>query len=378
MKPLPETLVLPPRTLASRGALGRLFEGAESFGPRGRLVCGGSLRRSGTLDFLKARCPEGMELGVWEHAGGEPTLDDLEALRAELRRNPPDWVAAVGGGSVLDLAKAAAGLWNAPLSSRDYHGGAPIPPSKMPFLAAPTTAGTGSEATTVSVLIDAETLVKKSIRHPDFMARIVILDPDRLAGCPPSVLAASGMDAFTQAVESLLSRHATDITAAWSLRAARRLADALPSAFAHARAASSAGSGTDSPRFEALLFGSFLAGMALANARLGLVHGLAHPLGARCHQPHGRVCAACLPEVLAFNREAAPEAYANLAEALGGDPLAVTRRLIEQLELHSPFRGQPIPDRDAVVRETLASGSTAANPRPVSAADVHALLDRLF
>ena len=127
-----------------------------------------------------------------------------------------------------------------------------------------------------------------------------------------------------------------------------------------------------------LLEGSYLAGLALSHARLGVVHGLAHPLGHRYHAPHGLVCGVCLPVAVEFNREAMGEKYDRLSEVLGEDLLDGTRGLLNRLRLESPFHGKPIRDRQGIIEETLVSGSTAANPRPVNAADVNDMLDELF
>jgi alcohol dehydrogenase class IV len=367
MPAAPRELLLPPRTLTGRGAIAELLPECAAWGRTGLLVHGRSLRAGG-LASLVASCPSGVSLRTWEHPGGEPTLDQLDDLLSTARFRRPDWVAGVGGGSTLDLAKACAGLLNAPLPPRAYHDGAPIPSSRVPFAAAPTTAGTGSEATTVCVLTNTERSVKKSFRHPSFLARLVVLDPALLATCPPHVVASAGMDALTQAIESFVSRHATRATDALALEALRSIRGSIEAVFADS---------TD-PRAEDLLVGSYLAGLALANARLGLVHGLAHPLGALYRQPHGLVCALCLPPVLEFNRMAMGEKYARLSEAMGGDALAVSRGLLAALRLASPFAGQPLVQRNLIVTETLASGSTAANPRRVAPDDVLALLAELF
>ena len=365
---LPPRLVLPPRTVVERGGISSLPNEAAQFGARGILVHGGSLEDGGGLAGVLSRIPEGMEIATWRHAGGEPTLKQLERLLAWAREKRPDWMAGVGGGSVIDIAKACAGLLDAPLSVKEYHAGADIPASRVPFVAAPTTAGTGSEATIVSVLTDEEENVKKSIRHPSFMARLVILDSDLLLTCPPAVIAASGMDAFTQAVESYVSNRASRFSEMLSLEAAKLVALNLEAVF----------EGAAGDRAQGLLEGSYLAGLALSHARLGVVHGLAHPLGHRYRAPHGLVCAVCLPAAIEFNRAAMGGKYGALGSALGGDLLDTVHGLLSRLRLESPFRGKPLRDRDAVVRETLASGSTAANPRPVDAQDVANMLDALF
>jgi alcohol dehydrogenase class IV len=309
-----------------------------------------------------------VDVETWQHPGGEPTLAQLDALLAAARGHDAQWVAAVGGGSVMDVAKAAAGLLHAPLPPARYHDGEPIEPTRIPFIAAPSTAGTGSEATIVSVLTNRDKTIKKSIRHPSFMPRLVILDPGLLAHCPPAVIAHSGMDAFTQAVESFVSAKSTWITDELSLKAVSLVNSSLE-AVCHDPAVACA---------EDLMLGSTLAGMALSNARLGLVHGLAHPLGVRYRQPHGLVCAVCLPAVLDFNRSAAGAKFARLGDAVAADIEQRSRELLDRLEIASPFAGQAVIDQAGIIREALASGSTAANPRPVTEDDVAAVLGRLF
>ena len=369
MKTLPENLTLPPRTLARPGALKDLLKEGRAFGRRGLLVHGRALTAGGALHALRAASPADVELTVWAHAGGEPTLDDVEAALAVARDRQVEWVAGAGGGSTMDVAKACAGLLHSPLPVRAYHDGAPIEESRTPFLAAPSTAGTGSEATFVSVLTNSATGVKKSFRHPSHMARLVLLDPELLATCPPAVIAHSGMDALVQAVESYISRGATGFSDMLAITAIRLIHGRLTALHQNARDLDAA---TD------LLHGSYLAGLALSNARLGIVHGLAHPLGARYHEPHGRVCAACLPAALEFNRPAIGGKYEQMSDAVGSDLQEAVRRLTEALGIGAPFSGKTLDDRQALIRETLASGSTAANPRPVSAADVDAMLTRLF
>ena len=364
---LPPQLLLPSRTLAGAGTITKLGVEARTFGSRGLLVHGRALAAAGRLERLRAALPDGMTLLTHVHAGGEPTLDEVEAVRARLLANPVDWVAAVGGGSVIDLAKAAAGLCGAPQPVAAYQAGAAIPPARLPLLAAPTTAGTGSEATVVAVLTDAARVLKQSIRHPSFMPRLVILDPELLQGCPPAVVAASGMDAFVQAFESYTSRSATPFTRALSELALVRIAHALPAVY-----------GGDWSCAADLLEGSYVAGLALSHARLGVVHGLAHPLGGRWHVPHGLACAACFPAALKFNRPVIAADLAHLRASLGCDVETWLETNMARMQLVSPFRGQPLREHDAIVAETLASGSTAANPRPVTADDVQGLLEEIF
>ncbi|MBN1556650.1 MAG: iron-containing alcohol dehydrogenase [Lentisphaerae bacterium] len=368
MRVLPENLYLPARTLSGPGTAERLLSECAAFGTRGLLVHGRSLETGGAVGRITAQCPAGLEVRTWRHPGGEPTLEPLRRLLDVARRWRPAWIAAVGGGSVMDIGKAAAGLLDAPDDPAAYHDGAPLPPGRTPYVAAPSTAGTGSEATFVSVLTNPATGVKKSIRHASHLARLVILDPQLLAGCPPGIMAASGLDAVTQAIEAYLSRYACWFSDSAALQGLELLAGNLEAVHG----------GAGDVQREAVLTGSYLAGLALSHARLGVVHGLAHPLGSRYGVPHGLACGICLPYALDFNREAAGPKYARLGAVLGGDPAAESRALLERLGLTSPFSGRPLTDRDGIIEETLASGSTRANPRPVGREDVAALLERIF
>ncbi|MBT3296101.1 MAG: iron-containing alcohol dehydrogenase [Verrucomicrobia bacterium] len=368
MNVLPASLLFPMQTLSGKGKVTGLLPECAAFGSRGLLVHGRSLAASGVLERILAANPSGLETIPWQHPGGEPTVEQVDALRDVLLSGDVAWVAAVGGGSVMDVAKAAAGLRDAPLPTSAYHDGEPLPSSRVAFVAAPATAGTGSEATMVSVLTNSATGTKKSIRHPSHTARLVILDPDLLTSCPPALVAASGMDAFTQAVESYLSRNATRLTDHLALQAVEDINQSIETVF----------NGGDDASREALLRGSYLAGLALSNARLGLVHGLAHPLGARFHLPHGLVCAVCLPHVLRYNRDVCRAKYARLADVLGPDVEERVAGLIRSMAVANPFADEVLQDEEEVVAETVASGSTGANPRDVDAAAVRAILHALF
>jgi len=368
MSMLPATLLLPQQTLAKPGSALGLAQAAKPFGRSGLLVYGSSLSRSGRLAAILEHCPEDMTVRTWQHAGGEPTVDAVDALRAELRASRPDWVAAVGGGSVIDLAKAAAGLVDAPASAAHYQtNNADIPPATLPMLAVPTTAGTGSEATVVSVLTDPSRALKQSIRHPTFMPKRVLLDPDLLLGSPPETVATAGLDAFIQAFESYTSRFATPFTRALSELALVSIARGLLPFYEG-----------DASFASDLLESSYLAGLALSHARLGVIHGLAHPLGGRFGIRHGLACALCLPAALAFNRDVIRADLANLKARHGLDVEEQVSTWLDAMRLSNPLAGKNVADRDAFVQEILASGSTAANPRPVTAADAAELLDALF
>jgi alcohol dehydrogenase class IV len=365
---LPPSLILPAETLFGRGAIRDLLPKGARFGQRGVLVHGRSLAAADALAGVLARAPTGMEVLPFQHHGDEPTLDEVSALIAVARAHRAEWVAGVGGGSVLDLAKAAAALFHAASPPAAYHDGAAIEWPGIAFLAAPTTAGTGSETTINAVLTNPATGAKKSIRDTGMMARLVILDPDLLRTCPRPVVAASGLDALTQAIESFTSRKATWLSDQLALQGLTLIA-------AHLEAAHADPGGNAA---EAMLTGSFLTGVALSFARLGVVHGIAHPLGSLYHVPHGLVCAACLPHSIELNRAAFGGKYDIMSQAVGGDLAGRVRTLTRAVGIASPFAGQALREKETLIAETLASGSTHANPKAITRADVEWLLSRLF
>lgn len=368
MNLLPETIVMPAQVLVGSGYASRLVPECSGYGSRGVVVHGNSLKKTGALEILLGRTPKGVSVISWEHPGGEPHLSQLVELLKAARKHRARWIAGVGGGSVMDLAKACAGLYNATREPGAYHDGVDIESKGIALAAVPTTAGTGSEATPNAVLTNPETGQKKSIKDNRWIPRLVILDETLLARCPKHVIAHAGMDAFTQAVESCASRGASWFSDTFALKALSLINGSIVNVYDE---------GAPESRGR-LLIGSYFAGIALSAARLGAVHGLAHPLGARYNLPHGLACAILLAPVIEINRGAMAGKYDRMSEAVGDDLLARCRFLLRRLRVESPLAGRPIKDKDEIISEALASPSTAANPRTISAADIDFLLNRIF
>ena len=281
--------------------LSRLPVITAGFGQHVLLVTGaGSLQRSPAWATLT----EGFrEQGLhWRHltVAGEPSPAIVdEAVRA-FREENIDVVVGVGGGSALDAAKAIAGLLRPGNSVMDHLEGVgpelPYQGPATPFIAVPTTAGTGSEATKNAVLsIHGDGGFKKSFRDEQLVAAYALIDPDLLATCPPGVIAANGMDAFTQLLESYVSSRAAPFTdsLAWGgMKAAR---DGLPTLYVNA---------TDATAREKMAYAAMISGITLAQVGLGSVHGLAAPLGAFFPIPHGVACGTLVATATQINIEA--------------------------------------------------------------------------
>ena len=219
----------------------------------------------------------------------EPALDDVRAGVAAARAHGADVVVGLGGGAVLDAAKLIAALVPNSGDVLDYleviGEGRPLAENPLPFVAVPTTAGTGSEVTSNGVVSSAEHGVKVSLRAPSMLARVALVDPELSLGCPPEVTASSGLDALTQCLEPYVSPFANPLTDGFCVEGLRRAGRSL-------RRAYEAGHDLDARIDMALC--ALLGGLALANARLGAVHGLAGVIGGLTGAPHGVCCAALL------------------------------------------------------------------------------------
>lgn len=343
------------------------------------LVCTGSRpgRHAALLSSLEV--PQ-----VVSTVDAEPTVERVRAVTQAAREHGADVVLGIGGGSVLDLAKTVAmllGNGGDPLDYLEVVGrGLPIGRPSVPFVAVPTTAGTGSEVTANAVLTDTGHGVKASVRSPLMLAQVALVDPLLTVDCPPAVTASSGLDALTQCLEPLVSVRANPVTDALAREGLRRAGSGLRRAYAD---------GSDVAARTDLAVCALSGGMALANAKLGAVHGFAGVLGALTGVPHGMACAAFLVPVVEANlralRERAPaspalDRYAEAARLLTGDPDASTvdgldwlRGTVAMLGV-PPVRVDPS-DAQTVVDRVARASSTQGNPVELSTDELHAVLE---
>jgi alcohol dehydrogenase class IV len=366
----PQETTLPARILFKKGGIADLAGETAELGSRGLIIHGTSLEKNGLRekvanDFTKA----GIPATFFCRPQGEPTLAEISTVIERGRDLKAQWIIGIGGGSVLDLAKAGAGLFNAKENPAYYQEGGTLSEPGIPFLAVPTTAGSGSEASPNSVIINPEKKVKLSIRHKDFLARKVLLDPDLLKGLPFAVMCHSGMDAWVQAYESFISKNASWFSENFALKAIQLISRHLVPALNTGRDEDLAG----------LMLGSFFSGVAFSHSRLGVIHGLAHPLGVLYDVPHGLICSLCFAPSIKLNLEAmGNQKYAVMSQAVGMDLLQKVHELQKTLKIVSPFKGKPLLEKEKVISETLKSGSTAANPKAITREDVEYLLKELF
>ncbi len=333
-----------PRIVFGAGCLKELPGIVAGYGTHALLVTGNkSLRESKNwpliADGLRAAGVTFESMAV----EGEPSPTLVDNAVAEFRRKDIDVVIGIGGGSALDAAKAIAGLLAPGNSVLDHLEGVgcdiPYKGPATPFIAVPTTAGTGSEATKNAVLsVQGENGYKKSFRDDKLVAQVALVDPELLATCPPEVIAANGMDAFTQLLESYVSINANPLTDALAWSGMESVCNGFFAAYA-------GGDSEDTRRGRsAMAYGSLLSGITLAQAGLGSVHGLASPLGAFFPVPHGVVCGTLVATATEMNiralRTRAPQSpalgkYAETGRLLSRQPGLTDdeacRRLVEVL-----------------------------------------------
>jgi len=355
----------------------RAPEIAARFGRRIFLVTGSaSLDRTGLPDAFR-----GKEVVRWR-VSGEPEVATVDEGARLCREAGAEVVVGAGGGSVLDAAKAVSALAVHSGSVLDYledvGAGRSLDHVPLPFVAVPTTAGSGSEATRNAVLRMPEKAVKRSLRHDRLLPRVAVVDPDLSGGAPLRVAAAAGLDALTHLIESFTSTGAQPTTDALALPGIRLAVRALR--------ALAAGRTTDETR-EAMALASLWGGIALANAGLGAVHGLVAPLGGRRAIAHGNACACLLARTLRANVEAlqrrAPESpplgrYQEIAIALGERSVDAMVAALDQLrrDLGIPTLstfGLTSEDIPAIVKDSRGS-SMKFNPIVLSDDELAAVL----
>lgn len=284
------------RIIFGPGSLKQVGPLAAEMGHRALVVMGRTTERvEPLLDILTA---QGLDAATFM-VGGEPTIDVVRQGTHQARAKKCDLIIGLGGGSVLDAGKAIAALLTNGGNPLDYleviGQGKPITQPAAPYIAIPTTAGTGAEVTRNAVLASPEHRVKVSLRSPLMLPRLAVVDPELSYGLPPSLTASTGLDALTQVIEPYVSHKANPLTDAICRQGMRRAARSLRRAYR---------TGDDEAAREDMALASLFGGLALANAKLGAVHGFAGPFGGMFPAPHGATCAALLPPVMAVNLQA--------------------------------------------------------------------------
>lgn len=377
----------PQRIIFGEGAARKTGELVREWGQRALVVVGaGETVVAPVLASLEAAGLNFETVRV-EH---EPTLVSVEAALEQARRLGAELVMGVGGGSALDTAKAVAALLANPGELLDYlevvGRGQQLRVASKPCACIPTTAGTGSEATRNAVVGVPEKQVKVSLRGAGMLPRLALVDPELTYSLPPEPTAFTGLDALTQVIEPFVSIAANPLTDAICREGMRRGGPALRRAYRD---------GMDPQARQAMSFTSLAGGLALANAKLGAVHGFAGVLGGMLPAHHGAICARLLPLVMEANiqalQERSPESpvlerYAEAARLLTGDPAAdaldgvewVTRLVAELNIPRLGAYGLQTSQLDEVVEKSQNASSMKGNPLTLTVEDLGGILERAF
>lgn len=316
----------------------------------------------------------------------EPSMDSIQACADAAKDFKADVLIGFGGGSALDTTKAAAVLLSNEGPIDKYFGMNLVPNPSLPKILIPTTAGTGSEMTNISVLADTKNGGKKGVVSEHMYADVVLLDASLTVGLPPRVTAMTGVDAFVHAMESFCGIAATPITDALNLAAMKMVGANIRQAYAN---------GGNLAARDAMLYGSALAGMGFGNTQNGIIHAVGTTLPVECHIPHGLAIAICSPFSVGFNYIANPDKYATVADILRGedrvgmmsvldraaDVEAAFRDLLRDLDIKTGLAHYKVKKEDlpaSADRAFAAKRLLDNNPRKASRDQILALLEANF
>ncbi len=332
--------------------------------------CGVAAR---VTDILKK---EKIKFDVFDDVKSNPTVENVKNGIEQFNKNKWDCIIAVGGGSPIDTAKAIGIVANNPEFSdvRSLEGVMETTNRCVPIIAVPTTAGTAAEVTINYVITDEKNKKKFVCVDTNDIPVLAIIDSDMMKSMPPKLVAATGMDALTHAIEGYITKGAWEMSDALSIRAIRLIAKNLPSAV-----------NGDEDAIGEMGLAQYMAGMAFSNVGLGLVHGMAHPLGARYDTAHGIANALLLPYVMEYNAEAAVMKYKYIAQAMGvkntadmneaewcNAAISAVKRLGERVGTPKTLSEIGIPEEDLpqLAKDASEDICTPGNPKAASEEDI--------
>ncbi len=342
------------------------------------LVTDRGIREAGIADRVLSLFPE---IHVFDEIEQNPKHNTVNRAGDIVRKLKPDLLIGLGGGSSLDASKAIALLATNPGGIEDYEGKSKYKNPPLPVLAIPTTCGTASEVTWVSVVTHTERMFKMSIKGPHMFPAAALVDPDLLLTLPPHLIASTGLDAITHAIEAYTVKPATAITDIFARRSLKLVFDSLEDAFRDIK-------GNTEAR-EGIMLGSMIAGLAFGNSDVGAVHCIAEAVGSLYDTPHGVANSIFLPSVMEFNLPVSIRRYAEIAGLAGIDEKDETRaaqELIQKIKglssaLNIPsFRDIGIQESQfpEIAQKSFQNNSNPSNPREVNAEDYLAILEKAY
>ncbi len=384
----PATLTLPSTVMNGIGVADKLGEQARGLKAKNALIITDSgIAKLGYADKLAQNLAAvGISSTQFTEVTPEPTLQNVTDGLSQYRNENCDMIVSIGGGSAIDCGKGIAMKLTNTGEFRDYMGVDKIPNPGAPLIAIPTTGGTGSEVSKVTVITDTERNVKMMLSSPCLLAQVALVDPLLSLTSPPHLTAAVGVDALTHAIEAYISKRAHPITDTLALKAIELISGSLRQAWAD---------GDNLTARTDMMLGASIAGMAFSNSSVALVHGMSRPIGAYFHIHHGLSNAVLLLDVMEFSVAGTPKRFSDIARAMGerteGLPpmkqadaaITAVERLVTDIQL--PRLGDigiPQTEFNAVLermaQDAIASGSPANNPRQATREEIITLYKRCF
>ncbi|MDQ2052688.1 iron-containing alcohol dehydrogenase [Natronolimnohabitans sp. A-GB9] len=386
-------VVSPAKVVLGSGAITELGDYVELYGRKALVVATQQIFDIHGDRVLETLQESGIETAVYTDVRPDPTISNIEDAYELWRMEDCDVIVTLGGGSSIDTGKAVGVLANNSGSIRDFAvdkaGYEGVPNPTPPLIAVNTTAGTGSEATRSIVVTDDEASTKFLIVSQNVVPDVAIEDPELTLSLPQSHTAFTGIDALTHAIEAFVSVKSYSVSDDYARAAIRRIADSFPKAWAN---------GDDVEARTEMMIGQLQAGQAFTNSSVALVHGMARPLGAQLHIPHGLANALILPYVMEFSAMAAPEKYAEIARLFDvasetdADRVAAKKASDAVLELCTDVNlssyldefGE-VPDRETyldivpkMAQDAVESGSPDNNPRKPTKAEIEDLFVTIY
>ncbi|WP_457551362.1 iron-containing alcohol dehydrogenase [Desulfobacula sp.] len=333
------------------------------------LVTDKGIVKAGLLEKVLSQLPG---IKIFDEIEANPKSDTINKIAEKMHQLNPDLVIGFGGGSPLDAGKALALLGTNPGSIEEYEGKEKYKNDPLPFIAIPTTCGTGSEVTWVSVITDVNRKFKMSIKGPKMYPAVSIVDPDLIKTLPPSIIASTGLDALTHAVEAYLSKPATLITDMHAVKAVKLILGSIEGAYDDIE--------HNHKDRENLMFGSTIAGFAFGNSDVTAVHCISESIGALYDIPHGVANSIFLPHVLSYNLPGCFAKMATLARQTGidkADDMSAANIFIQNIKALSKrleipfFKDLKIKEDqfDKISKMSFENNSTPSNPRELGPKD---------
>ncbi len=386
MQPVP--FITPSIISYGVGASKQVGSLASGYGKKALIVTDSQLEKIGLLNDIKNSLEvSGQSFSIYNKVVTEPSMEYAQEGYQMVQESRAEFLVAVGGGSVLDTAKAISALAANPGKKvSDFEGLNKIPQPGVPLIAIPTTAGTGSEVSKGMVITDTARNVKMLIASPNIMPRIALVDPLLTLQMPQGITASTGLDALTHAIEGYISLRAQPLADGLALHAIGLIANNIRLAWCN---------GENIEARTWMMIGALEAGVVMSNSAMALVHGMARPLGAHFHIPHGISNAVLLPTVMEYTIQANPSRYAAIAAAMGENTTGLStleaayraaqaaKRLNADLKIPT-LRGLGVEEKkfnsllDQLATDALTGGSSIFNPRKATKEEIKELYQKVF